>query len=86
MTVRIGGTTTEIEAHDAQQLRIMADRVVSGRPSFRRVAGRVGDETVEIYTRRRGTGQRLAVRGPRTRIELDRRNRRALYQLLADTH
>ena len=85
MTIRIGDLTTEIDVFDAQQLRAMADRVVHDRPSFRRVLGRVGEETVEIYTvRRRDAGQRLAVRGPRTHVEFGAQNRRELYQLLAD--
>ena len=85
MTVRIGELNTEIDAFDAQQLRIMADRVVHDRPSFRRVLGRVGDETVEIFTvRRRDAGQRLAVHGPRIRVEIDAKDRRALYRLLSD--
>lgn len=85
MTIHIGELATEIDANDAQTLRTMADRVVHDRPSFRRVLGRVGDETVEIYTRhRRGLGQRLAVEGPRTRIEVDARDRAALYRLLAE--
>ena len=85
MTIRIGDVSTVIDAFDAQQLRTMADRVVHDRPSFRRVLGRIGDETVEIYTvRRRGGGQRLAVRGPRTHVEIGAHDRRALYQLLAD--
>lgn len=85
MTIQIGDIATEIDARDAQTLRTMADRVVHDRPSFRRVLGRVGDETVEIYTvRRRGAGERLAVRGPRTRLEIDAKDRRALYRLLAE--
>lgn len=85
MTVRIGDIDTEIDAFDAQTLRTMADRVVHDRPSFRRVLGRVGDETVEIFTiRRRTDGQRLAVRGPATRVEIDAKDRRALYRILAD--
>lgn len=85
MTVRIGDIDTEIDAFDAQQLRIMADRVVHDRPSFRRVLGRVGNETVEIFTvRRRESGQRLAVHGPETRLEIAAKDRRALYSILAD--
>jgi hypothetical protein len=85
MTIHIGELVTEIDARDAQTLRTMADRVVHDRPSFRRVLGRVGDETVEIYTRRRrGARERLAVHGPRTRVEIDASDRRALYTLLAE--
>ena len=85
MTIQIGDIATEIDARDAQTLRTMADRVVHDRPSFRRVLGRVGDETVEIYTvRRRADGERLAVRGPRTRLEIAAKDRRALYRLLAE--
>lgn len=85
MTVRIGGIDTEIDAFDAQALRAMAERVVHDRPSFRRVLGRVGDETVEIFTvRRRDAGQRLALHGPRTHVEIDAQDRRALYSILAD--
>lgn len=85
MTVRIGPIETEIDAFDAQQLRTMAERVVHDRPSFRRVLGRVGDETVEIFTvRRRDAGQRLALQGPRTRVEIGAKDRRALYSILAD--
>lgn len=85
MTIHIGDIATEIDAHDAQALRIMADRVVHDRPSFRRVLGRVGGETVEIFTHyRRGAGQRLRVLGPTTRMEIDAKDRRSLYRLLAE--
>lgn len=85
MTVRIGGIDTEIDAFDVHKLRTMAERVVHDRPSFRRVLGRVGDETVEIFTvRRRDLGQRLALHGPRTRIEIDAKDRRALYAILSE--
>ncbi len=85
MTIRIGDIATEIDARDAQTVRTMADRVVHDRPSFRSVLGRVGDETVAIYTvRPRGGSERLAVTGPRTRLEIDAKDRRALYQILAD--
>lgn len=85
MTIQIGDIATEIDARDAQALRTMADRVVHDRPSFRRVLGRVGDETVEIYTgRRRGARERLQVRGPNTALEIDASDRRALYALLSE--
>lgn len=85
MTIQIGDIATEIDARDAQLLRTITERVVHDRPSFRRVLGRVGDETVEIYSvLRRGAGERLAVRGPRTRLEIDAKDRRALYRMLAD--
>lgn len=85
MTVRIGGIDTEIDGFDAQQLRTMAERVVHDRPSFRRVLGRVGSETVEIFTvRRRDSGQRLALHGPQTRVEIAASDRRALYAILAE--
>lgn len=84
MTVHIGPLTTEIDGYDAHALRTMAHRVVQDRPSFRRVLARIGDETVEIYTMRRRAGQRLRIDGPHTRLEIDAKDRRTLYGILAD--
>ena len=84
MTIRIGELTTEIDSFDALVLRFMADRVANDRPSFRRVVGRVGDETVEIYTVRHEDGERLAVHGPSTRREFGHLECRALQEVLAN--
>ena len=48
MTIRIAELNTELAAHDVATLRVMAERVVHDRPSFRTVTGRVGDEPSDI--------------------------------------
>lgn len=51
MTVQIADLPTEIDRSDALKLRTMAELVMANRPTFRRVFGRTGSDTVEIYTR-----------------------------------
>ncbi|MEX2501919.1 MAG: hypothetical protein WD336_06055 [Trueperaceae bacterium] len=87
MTIRIGDLTTELATHDVAALRVMAERVVHDRPSFRTVAGRVGNEPVQIFTTRRGGAtERLSVAGPSTRLDVPASDRRTLFRLLADAN
>ncbi len=87
MTIRIAELTTELAAHDVATLRVMAERVVHDRPSFRTVTGRVGDEPVQIFTTRRGGPvERLSVVGPTTRLDVPAHDRRTLYRLLAEAN
>ena len=87
MTIRIAQLNTELAAHDVATLRVMAERVVHDRPSFKTVSGHVGDEPVQIFTTRRGGPvERLSVVGPKTRLDVPSNDRRTLYRLLSEAN